>query len=54
MRLLLEASADKDLADGEGFTALTLASDEGHVEIVRLLLEAGSDKHLSGGGGFSA
>ena len=38
--LLLEAGADKDLADFEGTTALQLAAQNDAVEIVRLLLEA--------------
>ena len=35
-------------------TALTLASQGGHVEIVRLLLEAGADKNLQDGNGRTA
>ena len=42
--LLLEAGADKDLADFEGTTALHLAADHGRSEVVKLLLEAGADK----------
>ena len=38
--LLLEAGADKDLADPEGTTPLQSAAKKGAVEIVRLLLEA--------------
>ena len=40
--LLLEAGADKNLADADGSTALTQASDNGHVEVVRLLRNRGS------------
>ena len=44
--LLLEAGADKDLADFEGTTALDLAAQNGDVEIVRLLL-GGADKEVA-------
>ena len=42
--LLLEAGADKDLANFEGKTALHLAAQRGFSEVVKLLLEAGADK----------
>ena len=44
VRLLLEANADKDKADGFGASPLVIASEVGHLEIVRLLLEAKADK----------
>ena len=49
-RLLLEAGADKDLADNSGETALMLSSVLGHAEIARLLLEAGAGKDLANNG----
>ena len=48
VQLLLEAAANKDLADDDDrYTALNSASGEGHVEIVRLLLEAGANKDVA-------
>ena len=47
VRLLLEAGADKDVADDDGATALMEAAYRGHVEVVRLLLEAGADKDMA-------
>ena len=41
VRLLLEAGAEKDVADSDRRTALNNASHAGHDEIVGLLLEAG-------------
>ena len=44
VRLLLDASADKDKAARYGATALFIASLEGHHEVVRLLLQVSADK----------
>ena len=41
-RLLLEARADKDLADRKGRTALLLASQQGHAQVLHLLKGAAS------------
>lgn len=41
VRLLLEAGADPDLADGEGVRPLAHARRAGHEEIARLLVDAG-------------
>ena len=38
----------------DGTTALMLAAQDGHVEIVRLLLESGADKHLAMNDGRTA
>ena len=44
MLLLLEASADKDQANNQGATPLTLAAYNGHLDVVRHLVEVGADK----------
>ena len=45
IRMLLKYGANPNYAEGEGFTALTIAAEKGHIDIVRLLLEAGADKN---------
>ena len=47
-------SADKDLADSAGCTALMPASYEGHVEATSLLLQAGTDQGLADNRGRTA
>ena len=44
VRILLEASADKDKADFRGLTPLHLAASLDNTEVVRVLLEAHADK----------
>mmetsp|Transcript_42109 Transcript_42109/g.134590 ORF Transcript_42109/g.134590 Transcript_42109/m.134590 type:complete len:151 (-) Transcript_42109:1259-1711(-) len=39
-RLLIDAGADLERATEEGYTALTAAARQGHMEVVRLLLAA--------------
>ena len=53
MRLLIEAGADLDKANNDGWTPLWIASQNGHLEVVRLLVEAGADMYMAvntGGG----
>ena len=50
VRMLLHAEACPDIAQGECGTPLTLATEKGHIEIVRLLLDAGADKNFNAGG----
>ena len=47
VRLLLDAGADKDLADNYGVTPLIIAAAVGHDAVVRTLLNAGADKNLA-------
>ena len=44
--LLLNAGADKDKADSDGWTPLHEASNCEHAEVVKLLLNAGAKVHL--------
>ena len=41
-RFLLEAGADKDVANKRGHSALAIATAQGHGEVARLLVEAGA------------
>ena len=52
--MLLEAGADKNLADNDGSTALMMAAVQGHATVLRLLLEAGADKNLADNDGSTA
>lgn len=45
VRLLLQAQADPNIANSEGFTALHIALDIGAVEVVQDLMDAGGDIH---------
>ena len=54
VRSLLEAGVEKDLAEKDGYTALMMAADHGHKDVVRLLLEAGADKDLADHRGHTA
>ena len=53
-RLLLEAGADKNLANKTGRTALMIASASGHVETTRALLKAGADIDMTNNSGRTA
>ena len=52
--LLVDAGADKNLADGMHKTALMHAAFEGHADTVRLQLQAGADQGVCGVDGKSA
>ncbi|OLP75110.1 Ankyrin repeat domain-containing protein 50, partial [Symbiodinium microadriaticum] len=54
VRLLLEAGADKNLADNEGYTALMTASMQGETEVARVLLDVGADANLANNRGSTA
>lgn len=45
VKQLLQAGADPNLAQGEGETALTVATGKNQIDIVHLLLKAGADKN---------
>lgn len=44
VELLLQAGAKVDLPEGEGFTALTIATLKNHPKVVQRLLHAGADR----------
>jgi ankyrin repeat protein len=46
VRLLLAKGAQLDLADNRGRTALMIAAERGHAEVVTQLLAAGADRKL--------
>ncbi len=55
VRDLLQRGANKEWVDGSGDTALSWASNKGHLVIAQLLLEHGADKeHASSNGGWTA
>ncbi|OLQ11916.1 Ankyrin-1 [Symbiodinium microadriaticum] len=53
VRLLLEASADKDKATNDGRTPLFVAAGQSHLEVARFLLEAKADKDKATHDGFT-
>jgi ankyrin repeat protein len=46
LKQLLEAGADRNLTDRQGFTALTIAALEGRLDCIELLLAAGADANV--------
>jgi uncharacterized protein len=46
-RVLLDSGALVDIRDGDGYTQLHAAAEQGHLEVVKLLLARGSDPSLS-------
>ena len=43
---LLQAGAGADIRNNQGYTALMIASAEGHAEVVKVLVDAGADRSL--------
>jgi len=54
VEMLLNARADPNLANVNGYTALIKASNEGHTDIVEMLLNAGAKLNLETRGGGTA
>jgi ankyrin repeat protein len=54
VRILLDRGAEIDPQDGDGFTALTIAAEEGHWDVVRLLASRGADIDHRDATGLSA
>ena len=51
--LLVQAGAQKDLPDKDGWTPLHAAADNGEEAVAQLLLEAGAQKDLATKGGWT-
>lgn len=51
---LLDWGADLNFANTEGYTALMLACERGHIDAVRLLIKRGANLHLQEKGGYAA
>ncbi|MBO7411989.1 MAG: ankyrin repeat domain-containing protein [Ottowia sp.] len=54
VRCLLDAGADVNAADGNGWTPLMFAARDGHADIVRLLIERGANINAAQTGGKTA
>jgi hypothetical protein len=50
---LVEAGADKEASDADGWTPLNVAACEGHVAVVTALVEAGADKEAAAADGWT-
>ena len=46
-KVLLDSGALVDIRDGDGYTQLHAAAEQGHLEVVKLLLVRGSDPNFS-------
>jgi ankyrin repeat protein len=51
---LLKAGVDVNIKDEDGYTALILASYNGHTETVKILLESGADVNIKDEDGYTA
>merc|ERR1711998_612993 len=53
VQALIQAGADKDLAQEQGATPLFIATEKGHAEVVNELISAGADLDKQKAGGWS-
>ena len=53
VKLLLEKNAHVDLLNGDGWSSLMCASQNGHCEVVELILEKGAQVCLQDDNGLS-
>ncbi len=53
-KMLIDAGADKNAADGQGRTALIQAAGDGDLAKVRVLLRAGANRHIKDSSGSTA
>lgn len=51
VKLLLQRGADPNVLEGEGWTALLVATEKNRPDMVKVLLEAGADPEQNGVGG---
>lgn len=54
VRELLRTNADVNMHDPNGLTPLMVATQKGHIRIVKLLLEAGANPKLTDNRGYTA
>lgn len=53
-KLILDAGADKDLKNDDGFTALMKTCQKGHSECAKLLLDKGARHDIKNASGWTA
>ena len=54
VNLLLKLGAKKDLKDNRGWTAMMIAANMGHIEVVKTLITSGADPFVISRSGKSA